>query len=60
MRVHEEYLKKEARFPITLDTNVQQAVDSKFLNIKANLTIYLFIELYAFVLDKLRGHFERF
>ena len=60
MRIHDEYLKKGARFPITLDPNVQNAIDAKFMNLKTHLTIYLFIELYAFVLDKLRSHFERF
>lgn len=34
--------------------------DHKYADIERNLNEYLFIEVYAFVLDKLRAYFEMF
>lgn len=40
--------------------SVKKAIVEKFNDIQSNLNDYLFIELYAFVFDKLRQHFDRF
>lgn len=47
-----------------MDQNVRTLFESKYDvledNLDNNLNEYLFIEVYAFVLDKLRGYFEHF
>lgn len=55
-----DYIESTGKFHIEIDKDIKRAIDSKFQSIQENLNEYLFIELYAFVLDKLREHFENF
>lgn len=43
-----------------LESNVKTLFDHKYIDIENNLNEYLFIEVYAFVLDKLREYFSFF
>lgn len=43
-----------------LDNTVQVLFNHKYQDIEQNLNEYLFIEVYAFVLDKLREYFAFF
>lgn len=43
-----------------LDTNVRTLFEHKYADVERNLNEYLFIEVYAFVLDKLREYFTFF
>lgn len=45
---------------MNISREVKRAVEIKFTNLQENLNEYLFIELYAYVLDRLREHFENF
>ena len=47
-------------FPVQLDASVKNLFDHKYADIDNNLNEYLFIEVYAFVLDKLREYFSFF
>ena len=47
-------------FPIELDQNVELLFRHKFEALDDNLNEYLFLEVYAFVLDKLREYFAVF
>ena len=47
-------------FPVKLDQNVKTLFDHKYATLNENLNEYLFIEVYAFVLDKLREYFVSF
>ena len=47
-------------FPVKLDSKVNTLFRAKFDAIEYNLNEYLFIEVYAFVLDKLREYFRFF
>lgn len=74
LEIHEQYLSEEALsgggqeregeekfyFPVELDRQVRILFQSKFDQIEQNLNEYLFIEVYAFVLDKLREYFTMF
>ncbi len=50
----------QSYFPVTLDSNVKKLFMQKYNNLQDNLNEYLFIEVYAFVLDKLRDYFTFF
>ncbi len=39
---------------------MKRAIENKFRNLEGNLNEYLFIELYAYVLERLRYYFESF
>jgi hypothetical protein len=39
---------------------VKKAIDNKFESLQENLNEFLFLELYAYVLEKLREQFENF
>ena len=43
-----------------LDEQVKILFDHKYVELELNLNEYLFIEVYAFVLDKLREYFALF
>ena len=71
--IHEQYLSEEALssqmdiddlnksyFPVTLEEQVKTLYAHKFDRLEENLNEYLFIEVYAFVLDKLREYFTFF
>ena len=58
--INREYLSPDGKFTIEIDKDVKRAIDEKFDNLSANLNEFLFIELLAYVLDKLKEHFERF
>jgi hypothetical protein len=60
--IYEEYLSEEpkANFYVELDNSVRYMFDMKFRQIEDNLNEYLFIEVYAYVLDKLRKYFNMF
>lgn len=47
-------------FPVQLDEQVKTLFDHKYAQLEDNLNEYLFIEVYAFVLDKLREYFTFF
>lgn len=47
-------------FPVQLDQTVKILFDYKYADLENNLNEYLFIEVYAFVLDKLREYFTYF
>lgn len=47
-------------FPVKLETTVATLFHHKYSRIDQNLNEYLFIEVYAFVLDKLREYFAFF
>lgn len=47
-------------FPIELDSNVELLFRHKYEALADNLNEYLFLEVYAFVLDKLREYFVIF
>lgn len=47
-------------FPVNLDEQVRVLFSNKYEEIEDNLNEYLFIEVYAFVLDKLREYFTMF
>lgn len=51
---------EQSYFPVQLDKQVKALFDNKYKNLKQNLNEYLFIEVYAFVLDKLREYFTFF
>jgi hypothetical protein len=57
----EQDLKSESKeskfFPVNLDEHVKMLFDHKWQDLDSNLNEYLFIEVYAFVLDKLREYF---
>ena len=57
----EQDLKSESKeskfFPVNLDDHVKMLFDHKWQDLDSNLNEYLFIEVYAFVLDKLREYF---
>lgn len=55
-----DYIEEQGKFYIDIEKDIKRAIESKFQSIQENLNEYLFIELYAFVLDKLREHFENF
>lgn len=59
-QIHTDYLTESAPYHVTIDRGVLNAVNQKFNDAKSNLNEFMFVELYAFVLDKLRFHFERF
>jgi hypothetical protein len=50
----------QSYFPVSLDPNVKRLFSQKYNNLHENLNEYLFIEVYAFVLDKLRDYFTFF
>ena len=71
--IEEQYLSEAAKnhrssevsqsgeyFPIELDQNVEVLFRHKFDSLDENLNEYLFLEVYAFVLDKLREYFAIF
>lgn len=47
-------------FPVNLEEHVKMLFDHKWQDLENNLNEYLFIEVYAFVLDKLREYFQYF
>jgi len=51
---------EKSYFPVTLDAQVKRLFDYKYTALEENLNEYLFIEVYAFVLDKLREYFAFF
>lgn len=60
--IYAEYLSEEqqAQFFVALDPQVKMLFQNKFDQIEDNLNEYLFIEVYAYVLDKLRVYFNMF
>ena len=58
--INDNYLQPEGQYQVAVQEDVRRAVQLKFANLADNLDEYLFIELYAFVLDRLREHFQRF
>jgi hypothetical protein len=74
VEIHDQYLSEEALagkgeeregeekfyFPVELDPQIKVLFQNKFKEIEDNLNEYLFIEVYAFVLDKLREYFTMF
>jgi len=55
-----QYLEDNAEYYVELDSEVRLVLDTKCANLEMNLNEYLFIEVYAFVLDKLREYFNMF
>lgn len=47
-------------FPVQLEATVKMLFEVKYADLDNNLNEYLFIEVYAFVLDKLREYFAFF
>lgn len=45
---------------MNLDDHVKMLFEHKWQDLDSNLNEYLFIEVYAFVLDKLREYFQYF
>ena len=61
VKEEEDFLNQDkSYFPVQLDPSVKTIFDHKFLQLQNNLNEYLFIEVYAFVLDKLRDYFTFF
>lgn len=56
----EDSVLDKSYFPVVLDQQVKIMFDEKYEQIGENLNEYLFIEVYAFVLDKLREYFTFF
>lgn len=60
-RIYSEYLdERESELYVELDPQVCMLFQTKYKNLEGNLNEYLFIEVYAFVLDKLRGYYNMF
>ena len=61
-QIFDQYFKDEAKYFVVLDPQVQRKFASKFNQIEREevLNEYLFIEVYAFVLDKLREYYAEF
>eukprot|EP00347_Sterkiella_histriomuscorum_P008081 403346444 len=60
LAINQEYLNPGGKFFLNVNKDVKRAIDDKFLNLQQNLNEYLFIELLAYVLERLKEHFERF
>lgn len=60
--IYDHYFKAEANLFVTLDPSVEHKFSSKFglIDREETLNEYLFIEVYAFVLDKLREFYSDF
>ena len=66
-QIYDEYLREgnddgenNAQLFVKLPEQVRLLFESKHRNLEQNLNEYLFIEVYAFVLDKLRDYFNTF
>lgn len=51
MDIFNDYLQPDGKFAISIQRDVKRAIEQKFLRLNDNLDEYLFIELYAYVLD---------
>jgi hypothetical protein len=51
---------QKSYFPVQLESTVKMLFEVKYADLDNNLNEYLFIEVYAFVLDKLREYFAFF
>ena len=60
IQIQGDYLSVNGKFCVEIDEYVKRVIANKFTNLQENLNEYLFIELYAYVLDKLREHFDNF
>jgi len=58
--IYYQYLEEESEFAINFDPNLLGVLQGKAKALDENLNEYLFIEVYAFVLDKLREYFIGF
>mmetsp|Transcript_38326 Transcript_38326/g.36697 ORF Transcript_38326/g.36697 Transcript_38326/m.36697 type:complete len:235 (+) Transcript_38326:199-903(+) len=59
-QILEDYLEEGSEYFVQVSAEVSGVIKQRFLDLQANLNEYLFIELYAFVLDKLRSHYDKF
>ena len=51
---------QKSYFPVQLDSQTERLFQHKYSDVENNLNEYLFIEVYAFVLDRLREYFQSF
>lgn len=60
LEIEQNYIRPTGKFYIPVDSDIKRSIQQRFNNLDGNLTSYLFVELYAFVLNKLKDYFEMF